>query len=383
MHDEKLKKTLESAFPETPALFHHRLLESAEECRKPKARRVMRPALRLALCCLAALLLCGGAIAAMTHYGVLNFDSGWDDAYYFTLPQAQSMIQYGLAEETTGHLRWQVKEAVYDGRILSILYAVRDLDASRPVSADEQYAAADEMRLREGVYLQCDGNGEIFVNGKGVNLNAVSCRPGTEPGEVEFWVDCRMEYYDEDAGEYLRIAPEGTLTIALPFEYLREKADGEPDALHFQLQAGDAATRYSLSLPAPYTLPSGAVLTFTDLHFSPAAVFMDFQIAVPPSQAQAMAGVSKDDYEAYEAALASCVPEYRLCWNAQLKNSRGEALGISKDGFWQDSLQPDGSLLLAYHQEFTPSDHYTDVIYLCLGDDIRVPIPMKYLSDSP
>ena len=55
MHDEKLKKTLESAFPETPALFHHRLLETAQACREKKARLPLRPALHLALICLAGM----------------------------------------------------------------------------------------------------------------------------------------------------------------------------------------------------------------------------------------------------------------------------------------------------------------------------------------
>ena len=109
---------------------------------------------------------------------------------------------------------------------------------------------------------------------------------------------------------------------------------------------------------------------------------MDFQIAVPPSQAQAMAGVSRDDYEAYEAALASCVPEYSACWDAQLENSRGETLGMSKEASFWDTFLPDGALLLSYHREFTPSDRYTDTVYLQL-DDVRVPIPMQYLSDLP
>lgn len=381
MHDEKMKQTLENAFPETPAIFHQQLEETVRFCRKKQEKRRMRPAFRFALCCLAALMICGGAIAAMNHYGVLNFDPGWDDSYYFTLPQAQNMIQYDLAQEHTGDLLWQVKEAIYDGRILSILYSFRDTAAKQPVAQDHMEEAIDSLASQWGVYLKCDGDGEILVNGKGVNLNSVQYRPGEENGEVECWVDCRMEYYDEESGEYLRIAPEGTLTIEMPFAYVREKTETDPDALCFALSAGDAATRYSLVLPDSVSLSTGCSFAFTDLHFSPAAVFMDFEITLSPERAKAITAVDKTDYNAYDAALKT-IPEYTAAWYAHLENSRGETLGMEKDGWFRDSLEPDGSLLLHWHKEFTPSDQYTDTIFLCLDDQARIEIPMRYVSDS-
>ena len=119
MRDERLKKQLERAFPQTPAVFHARMAQIAADTRAQK-RISRRRALRLAMICLTLMALGGAAVAAMNHYGVLNFNSGWDDSYYFSLPEAQDMIQYNLACETTGALEWRVKEAIYDGRVLRV-----------------------------------------------------------------------------------------------------------------------------------------------------------------------------------------------------------------------------------------------------------------------
>ena len=42
-----------------------------------------------------------------------------------------------------------------------------------------------------------------------------------------------------------------------------------------------------------------------------------------------------------------------------------------------------GRLVLVNHYEFAPSDQYTAVNYLCLGDTWKLPIPMVYLEKTP
>lgn len=383
MRDERLKKQLERAFPPTPAVFHARMAQIAADTRAQK-RISRRRALRLAMICLTLMALGGAAVAAMNHYGVLNFNSGWDDSYYFSLPEAQDMIQYNLACETTGALEWRVKEAIYDGRVLRVLYAVRDTAAREPFSSadpeDEQssaWSAYWAMCQREGVFLKSDGNGEIFVNGQGVNLESVDMRLGGLPGEVEGWMDCRMSYYNPDTEKYEEIRPEGVLEISLPFAFEKEGIEEQSSAaaLSFRLSAGDAASRYALALPPAQKLPTGAELTFTDLHFSPATVFITFEINIPADRLPEERP-DLQDFTVFDSLLDN-LPEYTHAAKVWLENSRGEKLGVSKDEWMAFAYNEAGGLTLTHHCEFTPSERYTNPLTLCLKN-WRVSLPLEY-----
>lgn len=386
MHDERLKKILEESFPQTPDSFHARMEQTVQSARQQSRFTHRRHLAKAALICALTLIVGGAAVAAMNHYGVLNFNSGWEDDYYFTLPGAQDMIRYDLTQAQTGNILWKVKEAIYDGRVLRLLYSAQDLTETNPFPTPEQDYGFDDMERyytamarREGVALKADGNGEIIVNGKGVNLQSVDMRFGTELGEIEFWVDCRMEYYDPETGDYASIRPEGVISVSLPFFFQDGVAPGNaPEALAFQMDVGDAASRYALRLPEPVTLDNGTVARISDLHFSPANIFLDISLTIPAERVPELPDES--DFEAFEKALAQ-LEEYQVLWNCRLENAKGEPLGQEKDGYTHWHANADGSFTFERHYESTPSDKYTETISLCLGR-WRLPIPMVYQAQE-
>lgn len=386
MNDERLKRALEKAFPQTPDVFHDRMTEIAQEAKQKKVSSHRRLLARTLLICALTLIAGGAAVAAMNHYGVLNFNSGWEEDYYFSLPEAKDMIHYDLVQARTGNILWKVKEAVYDGRVLRLLYSAQDLTETHPFPSTGDDYGLDEveryyfaMGKREGVFLKADGNGEIIVNGVGVNLQSVDMRFSKEPGEIEFWVDCRMDYYDPQRKEYVRITPEGVISVSMPFSFQENNVpEDAPEALSFQMDVGDAASRYALKLPDPVTLENGSVIHFTDLHFSPATIFLDFHLTIPAERAGKLP--PEDDYEVFERALAQ-FEEYGALWDLRLENLKGEQLGRSKDGSMGWHANDDGSFTFERHYESTPSDKYTETIYLCLGQ-WKLPIPMIYQTQE-
>ena len=368
MEEKNLQKTLEKAFPETPAVFHGRLRETADSLIREDKKMKSQKLLRMALACALILSLTGGALAAMNHYGVLNFNPGWNEGHYFTLPGAEDMIQYDLAEAKTGDLIWRVKEAAYDGRVLRILYSVRDTNAQADFDGEDAMGDYYGLLDEKGVFLQCDGTGEIFVDGQGVNLENIDMRYGQAPGELEGWMDCRMEG-DND----LKLRPEGEITVSMPFHFTDEAAKDKSgaDALTFTMNVGDTASRYALKLPDPYTLDTGAVVEITDLHFSPVTVFIDGVIHLSGE------GIPQkpEDPDKYWDWAAS-IPEYAALFDLRLENADGELLGESTGGF--TGAQTDGSGVdILFRYEGTPSGKYTDVNNLCFGK-WKVPIRLIY-----
>ena len=372
MDDRRLKEILEKAFPDTPAAFHNRMLAVAADVKKEKKGMNGKLFLRAALVCLLALSLTGGALAAANHYGVLNFRSNWE-SHYFTLPGAEDMIHYDLAEVRTGKLTWKVKEAAYDGRVLRVLYSVRDTEADAPLTGSDPFTDYYEnMYQNHGVALEADGCGELFVNGQPVNMESLDARYSEENGEIEFWFDCRLEGYHG-----IKLLPEGEITVSLPFHFKNEeaRAGAEADALTFSMDVGDAASRYALSLPASYDLGTGAVLSFTDLHFSPVTVFIDAEIVFSPER-----GIQppEDEWDAERwNAFFESIPEYMALFDMHLENADGEILGEQTDGSVGHNVDDAGVFSIIFRYENTPSEKYTDVNYLCRGD-WKVPIPMKY-----
>ncbi|MBQ9263721.1 MAG: hypothetical protein IJ189_05860 [Clostridia bacterium] len=368
MKDENMKRMLEGAFPETPKLFKERMAQVQAD--QTANRKTGRRLTRVGLIAMLAVMMCGGALAAMNHYGVLNFRAGWGDDFYFTLPGAEDMIHYDVARAQTGGLSWQVKEAAYDGRVLRILYSVTD--PAMEITEENIDAAQAAMHKKHGVYLECEGNGEIYVNGQGVNLSTMDFRPGETKGEIEGWFDCKMEGYETNG----YIKPEGEITVSLPFHYSDEAMKASnPAGMTFTMNVGDVASRYAVQLPAPYTLDSGSVVSFTDLHFSPVTVFMDVEITLPKERTASL----PEDRESIEYFYAlQEFPEDQVFWNTHMENEKGETLGASRDGSASTDVDDEGRLVLKYHFEFAPRDKYTAINYLCLGDQWKAPIPLQY-----
>ncbi len=371
MDDRRLKETLEKAFPDTPAAFHDRLLAAEADLKKEKKTMNGKMVLRMALVCLLVLSLAGGALAAVHHYGVFNFRPNWE-SHYFTLPGAEDMIHYDLAEVKTGKLTWKVKEAAYDGRVLRVLYSVQDTDMDAPLTGDDPFAAYYNMYQKYGVDLEADGCGELLVNDVPVNMESMDARFSEENGEIEFWFDCRLEGYHG-----IKLLPEGEIAVSMPFHFQTEeaKASAEADALSFTMDVGDAVTRYALALPAPYDLGNGATLTFTDLHFSPVTVFMDAAITFSPER-NIQPPEDDLDAETWMTFLES-IPEYVALFDLRLENADGEILGEPRDGFIGHNVDEAGVFSLIFRYENTPSEKYTDVNYLC-AEEWKAPVPMKY-----
>lgn len=378
MSDQNLKQLLEDAFAQTPDIVRERMQAVAQKARTQRKARGKRMMTRVLLAALIVLSVTGLAAGVMNHYGVFNFRQ-LGEGYNFTLPEAQEMVYSDLCDVTTGNIAWQVREAAYDGRVLRIVYSMRDLTATEPFDV-KQYAQHDqfgfasqgyyELGAREGVSLRCDGNGAINVNGQDVNLMTVEYRLGELPGEYLVWIDCRMEYYDQELRRYQAIYPEGTVTVEMPFLFQGDSTEGMAKGLRFEMDVSDYASRFAVTLPSPYTLKDGAVITFSDIHFSPATVVFDYEIALSKDMVSAWDEDTLWDYNSKYWTL-----------RGDLVNEKGETLGVSGEEWAGLRVDEQGNLRLFYHAERTPSTQYTKVNYLLFGEE-RVPIPLVFENSA-
>ncbi len=390
MNDEQLKRMLSDAFPSTPAVFHRRLTDTAEKIRARGRQRTRRIIARGFMFALLGALLLTGALAVADRLGVLNFSG---DSWYDTLPQARSMVRTNLAMTRTGALVWRVEEAVYDGRVLRILYSMTDTTVTTPWTQAEKQDSAEtagsysyQARVREDVTLACDGNGSISVDGISVNLRSVMQRLGDAPGKIEYWVDSALEYYDSETDDYVAYHPGDTLSIEMDFARMSDFSDRSalPPPLSFTLDSKNAAAQYEVTLPDDVTLRDGEKLHFTDAHFSPASIVLRYTVTIPRASLPEDFPMENDQDQIFDWEMAQMESGSEFVDVAgkyladTLLNARGEQMGRSRD-CWSGSrtLDAEGNLTVTIYYEGTPDERLTPVNYLVVNSQ-RVAIPLEY-----
>lgn len=143
---------------------------------------------RLAVLILAGVLilaLAAAAIATAFGYRIFGFPFPADYPTSYVQEGAQRLTRHNLAHVSYDHVDVDVREAIYDGKDLRVVYSVRDRNATELLTEKDKYhgiAAA----LLDGVTCVCDW---VEVDGQTPNLSDVAEEPGDLPGEMIYSIE--------------------------------------------------------------------------------------------------------------------------------------------------------------------------------------------------
>lgn len=144
---------------------------------------------------IAALLISGVALAAALLTGTV-----FDYTLGVTPENAQSMIQYDLADELIDDAEVKVTQAAYDGMSLLIAYSIRDLNAAEPLGVYNERSGMRELREQDYTHITDLGVGwwvdHIWINGQPIDMPAMSSAidvPTETPGEILYSMLFRLD----------------------------------------------------------------------------------------------------------------------------------------------------------------------------------------------
>ncbi len=312
----------------------------------PQKRSVVtRRTLVFALAAVLALALAAVGIAAAIQRGAFNFlnDFGLSQSPGTVQKEAYSLLQQNLAHASFDHVDVDVREAVYDGHELRIVYAVWDRDAAEHPTEEELYAPIIPAGWEDGLTC-CDW---IEIDGRDAYLNDAFSAKGERPGEALYYLQLNLT----DQG----FAPGDEMTIGLPMlQSAASPAEKIPEGLRFTISSAIPEGLVRKAKPASVTT-AGVTATLTVGEFSP----MSAQLRVTLS--------GGDPEEVDMDALA-------VLWSmAQLVSEDGEQLGYT----WNSSLGRDETGVEIINLRATPPEKWPDTFYLAMPDIDGTPHPVQ------
>ena len=358
MNDQAVKRVLEKAFPPLPQAMDKRIRNTLVIATNAPARSVRRVFPHAVLAALLLLLIGASAVAALQITGVLHFtQSNMMEAIYETLPEAAGLVKKNLAKIDRPDVTVRVEEAVYDGRMLQIMYSVTRKNASSPIDEKSAEHGGDAYDLlANGGFGPCDW---LEVEGQKVNLVMGATSAGDENGQLLYYVESNLDPMSSAA----QLRPKGKITVGLPIEWL-ESGAVVPDGMTFTMNIGDTAA-YDVNLPEPIMV-RGCQVSFTDLHFSPIQVSILYTVTLPKALTE---GKTDEDLDTLIRSFA----------HSRLENEQGVRLGTSKEGTYYagPKVLSNGDLSVEVYQRYTPGKKYTPVVYLVTEGGDKIPIPME------
>jgi len=243
-----------------------RIRDGIKQAEKPHLFRV-KPRLAIAV----ALIMVLGLVTAFAltqGFGLLAVWQIKEESRAPISSQAQQLVKSELARHQFGHTEVVIREALYDGRMLRVLYSVRDMKADQPFAPpgselppDFVFTAADQ----DGISWQTlDG---CLVDG--VPVSAVGMT-GNIAGEL--------------SGQVLTISQFDLSDVPVrnPFSVLLPIAGPDtPDNLSFELPSSPLSRVVSLPLPEPLIL-SDRSLRLTKAIWSPIRTYLNLEIMMNP-----------------------------------------------------------------------------------------------------
>lgn len=362
MTEQDLKKAFGENQPRLPqnyALKHDGLLKqlTTEKTVQIISRKIV---LRLALV-LSVLALSLTAFALTGGFDLLNILMIREANRYPVSEEAQQLVQTDLADFRFEHTLVSVKEAVYDGQLLRVLYSIRDMSATAPFAEagtildDFTFEAADKDGLSWALLDYA------LIDGQSVNpIGTGGPVAGVGNGEVLTLAQFDLRELD---------LPD-RFTVLLPIA-----GQNTPKELSFTLSSDNLPGVYALPLPAPVTFGINT-LTITNLTWSPIRVYIDAFIEVVPGvpeevcheilwrwtlDARLQGGLEQADYPLADTATGySSNTEFA----PELGDFRHRILDTTKPVF------------ISLHLEFASPGQMPDSLILRAGED-SVSIPTQ------
>jgi hypothetical protein len=118
------------AYPPTPRSYHDALQNVLDHLEEKSMKRRQKAALTLVAALLGALLIGTVALAAINHWGIMDFFHR-NNQDIKPLPGSEQLIEKDLGDTENGTLRLIIREAMYDGAGIRVVAVVEPLDPTR------------------------------------------------------------------------------------------------------------------------------------------------------------------------------------------------------------------------------------------------------------
>ncbi len=296
------------------------------------------------------------AMALTNGFGLFDL-MGKDKKEVFSTvqPDAYALLKKDLASYSFEHVDVTIKEAVFDGRYLRVVYATRDRSATEPFQVDfdtEQaesftFDAANKDHINWIVMDWC------LINGEHVDpLGECGTYAGEGNGEIVAW-----EQFDLS-----QLTLGDTFTVELPIRNTKDT----PKELSFTLSSVNLPGVYHVQ-PTEETKIGDYSAKISEFLISPIRIYVDLQLTVD-------AGVSM---ERCGKIMNQWMMDGKLSGEAG-KNEltvSGCSAGYTENTLWSDKDFADHivdntkPVKIIVHFEFLTSSGYSDMFQLAAGDD--------------
>ena len=151
MQHENNRQRLERAFPPMDAAFDHAVRSTLENIVQEDTMQVKRPLRVLAITLALVICLAGTALAVGSGLNLFNFFEDIGSPSPTVQPEAYTLTAHDVASHSFEHTDVAVREAAWDGRVLRILYSVRDRTVDHVFTDDEIWTEYDLPGAREAM----------------------------------------------------------------------------------------------------------------------------------------------------------------------------------------------------------------------------------------
>lgn len=320
----------EPAAPKQPDGFHRRA-------------RGTRRWVAIVLAALLLIALAATAIGALFRLNVFNFKLGMlFPEYVYTQETADTLLQENLLTVPFPHVEVSVRQAMYDGHELRILYAMRDLEATERVQPPDNPEWVTPAAELDGLTTVGDW---IEIDDKHDYPSQCSAMAGDEPGEMLYYVE--LQPADPS------LAERESFTVGLPILWENGRKV-VPDGLRFTVATKDLAELTRSAEPA--------VLEWEGVRFS-----LDSARFSPVSASVSLTLRGKSDQELDDLSMA---------WGAAaVYDASGVPVGITSAMQW--SFQVKGQVTIEY--QVIPPSAWPEEMILAMPNAQGEPDPLLRL----
>ena len=371
MQHENNRQRLERAFPPMDAAFDHAVRSTLENIVQEDTMQVKRPLRVLAITLALVICLAGTALAVGSGLNLFNFFEVIGSPNPTVQPEAYTLTAHDVASHSFEHTDVAVREAAWDGRVLRILYSVRDRTVDRVFTDDDIWTGNYDLpgARQDGITADwgCD---YLYVNGVSLCLTGwMASRAGSEPGEV--LVALESDLVERIASEKADITLGDTFEVWLPIIGMGGK-DETPADLHFTVKNTDLAGVRHIALPEKTVLADGTEIAITNFMITPIRIYIQATVTLP-------AGLTDEEIDSYVWGISKESTQFGqeiVDGGRGVTNAPKQEFVNKEDGTVYTAYHlPEGErAVLRYEYVLSTSDSYPEVFKLTIdGTEISVP----------
>lgn len=371
MQHENNRQRLERAFPPMDAAFDHAVRSTLENIVQEDTMQVKRPLRVLAITLALVICLAGTALAVGSGLNLFNFFEDIGSPSPIVQPEAYTLTAHDVASHSFEHTDVAVREAAWDGRVLRILYSVRDRTVDRVFTDDDIWTGNYDLpgARQDGITADwgCD---YLYVNGVSLCLTGwMASRAGSEPGEV--LVALESDLVERIASEKADITLGDTFEVWLPIIGMGGK-DETPEDLHFTVQNTDLVGVRHIALPEKTVLADGTEIAITNFMITPIRIYIQATVTLP-------AGLTDEEIDSYVWGISKESTQFGqeiVDGGRGVTNAPKQEFVNKEDGTVYTAYHlPEGErAVLRYEYVLSTSDSYPEVFKLTIdGTEISVP----------